>query len=222
MRTYILVFDHSLYIPKLEFNLLCVDQLRDHDITVNDIPLIRLSADRRTPHSHSIVSRADDLHIPLKLDKPISYFHSRKPTQEEIMDDVNHLHVPMTSSVPWELYDTRCNNEEDALRQQLEGDYVLHRLSSVTTNPFHTSCPTALFNDLGDRVCATISGVKSSNKAYLLQPDQLARRWRISLECARRTTAKTSQRALRDWTKCYWIQTFPSDATAVGIPSVAM
>src|SRR5210317_1945322 len=40
--TYILVFDQVLYIPSLEMNLLCADQMREHGVVVNDVPLIRL------------------------------------------------------------------------------------------------------------------------------------------------------------------------------------
>jgi len=48
MITYILVFDQCLYIPSLDVNLLCVDQMRDYGLKVNDVPLIRLSEDERT------------------------------------------------------------------------------------------------------------------------------------------------------------------------------
>jgi len=44
-----------------------------------------------------------------------------------------------------------------------------------------------------------VSGVSSKGKSYLIKPEQLVRRWRTSLECARRTIEKTEQRALRDW-----------------------
>ncbi len=38
INTYILVFDQCLYIPSLDVNLLCVDQMRDHGLKVNGVP----------------------------------------------------------------------------------------------------------------------------------------------------------------------------------------
>jgi len=80
MNTYILVFDQCLLIPSLDVNLLCVDQLIENDIKVNDITLIRLSKDDRTNESHSIMCTDMGLHIPLEFNTPISYFnpHSTK------------------------------------------------------------------------------------------------------------------------------------------------
>jgi len=72
MNTYILVFDQCLFIPSLDLNLLCVDQLRENDIKVNDIPLIRLNVNDRTNESHSIMCMDTGLHIPLEFNKPTS------------------------------------------------------------------------------------------------------------------------------------------------------
>ena len=36
-RTYILIFDQVLYIPSMNHNLLCVDQLRDNGIIASTI-----------------------------------------------------------------------------------------------------------------------------------------------------------------------------------------
>ena len=86
MNTNILVFDQCLLIPSLDVNLLCVDQLRENDIKVNDIPLIRLSKNDRTNKSHSIMCMDMGLHIPLEFNKPISYFKCRVPTLDIVND----------------------------------------------------------------------------------------------------------------------------------------
>src|SRR6056300_177968 len=104
-ETFILVFDQVLYIPDLETSLICPDQLRDNGVTVNDTPLLRLEPSERSNDSHSIIEMNSGLRIPLMFDKPISYFHVRKPTQAEATDDLNHNHVCMTSSVEWRPYD---------------------------------------------------------------------------------------------------------------------
>jgi len=101
--TYVLKFDHVLYIPTLQVNLLCVSRfgLRDSGVTVNDVPLIRLTPAERCRHSHSIIAPSN-LNIPMLFDKLISYFECRKPTPAEVNNPDNFLHVSMTSSFDWE------------------------------------------------------------------------------------------------------------------------
>ena len=182
-RTYVLVFDQVLYIPSMNHNLLCVDQLRDNRIIVNDIPLIRLDPEHRELDSHCIVCKNEGLRIMLKFDKPISYFETRSPTIQELSDDINNTHVTMTSSVPWEPYDDQSSVTEERLRQTIEEGSLSRNISSLRTNPYKSSCPISLADYFGNRVQATISGVKTDNRKYILKPDQLARRWRTSLEC---------------------------------------
>ena len=117
MNSFILVFDQCLYIPSLDVNLICVDQLRDHGLRVNDIPLIRLGAKERTNESHSIMCKETGLHIPLEFNKPISYFKCRVPTPDEIKDDTHITIVHMTSFVKWEPYDENTNQIEERIRQ---------------------------------------------------------------------------------------------------------
>src|SRR5210317_481488 len=202
-ETFILVFDQVLYIPDLETALICPDQLRDNGVTVNDTPLLRLEPSERSNDSHSIIEMNSGLRIPLMFDKPISYFHVRKPTQAEATDDLNHNHVCMTSSVEWRPYDVDSAQAEASLRQQVQGDSAPHRIASVSTSTgsaaFRTYNICELSTMLETRQQATLSAVRSNGRSYVLKPDQLARRWRISIEAARRTLEKTTQRAVRDW-----------------------
>ena len=139
------------------------------------------------------------LHIPLCFNKPISYFKCRVPTVDEIENDHN-LTIHMTSSVKWEPYDETTNQiEENIRRQVLSSEREIDSLITYP-NPYVSSCPIALsqiISHFEQKVC----GVKTSGKSYLIKPEQLARRWRTSLECATRTLKKTEQRALRDWTR---------------------
>eukprot|EP00980_Cylindrotheca_fusiformis_P023265 scaffold10303_cov90-Cylindrotheca_fusiformis.AAC.1 len=104
-QTYILFFHQALYFPDLKTNLINPDQLREKGITVNEVPLLRLPPDKRTIHSHSIVDEFTGLHIPLKFNKPISYFHCRRPTAEECIPNLMRhdcIHVHMTCEQPWD------------------------------------------------------------------------------------------------------------------------
>ncbi len=49
--------------------------------------------------------------------------------------------------------------------------------------------------------CTFIRNDADLSVGSLILSEQLARRWRTSLECATRTLNKTEQRALRDWTR---------------------
>jgi len=126
-ETYILIFDQVLYIPNQDVNLLCVDQMREHGVLVNDVPLQRLKPQDRTPDSHSLLDEASGLQVILRFHKPVSYFSCRKPSQEECYDDLNNTHVVMTSAIPWIPYDPDAEHLEDRLRQSVQGDTALHR-----------------------------------------------------------------------------------------------
>jgi len=169
MSTYILVFDQCLYIPSLDVNLLCVDQLRDHGLKVNDVPLIRLSADERTNESHSIMCKETGLHVPLEFDKPISYFKCRVPTPDEV-ESTHNTTVYMTSSVMWEPYDENTNQIEENIRQQI----LLKRreIDTLITypNPYVSSCPFALSQLLSD-MKGKISSVRTDGKSYIIKPN---------------------------------------------------
>jgi len=144
MNTYILFFDQCLYIPSLDVNLLCVDQLRENDIRVNDIPLIRLGVNDRTNESHSIICMDTGMHIPLELNKPISYFKCRVPTLDEAKDKTHHTTVHMMSSVKWEPYDDTINKMEESMRQQVQLQCREIDTIFTQTNPYVSSCPYAL------------------------------------------------------------------------------
>ena len=84
-RTYILVFHQMLFFgDKLKHSLLCPNQMRDYGNQVEDTPR------QYEPHSaHGITIMSDDnkkeyILIPLNLEGPVSYFDTRRPTEEEM------------------------------------------------------------------------------------------------------------------------------------------
>ena len=139
MNTYILVFDQCLLIPSFDVNLLCVDQLRENDIKVNDIPLIRLSKNDRTNKSHSIMCMDTGLQIPLEFNKPTSYFKCRVPTLDEVNDKTQHTTVHMTSSVQWEPYDDNTNRMEENMRRHIQSQSREIYTIFSQTNPYVSS-----------------------------------------------------------------------------------
>ena len=159
-----------------------------------------------TNESHSIMCKETGLHIPLEFNKPISnkpisYFKYRVPTPDEIKNDTHITTVHMTSSVKWEPYDDTTNKMEESMRQQVQLQCREIDTIFTQTNPYVSSCPYTLSQLLFYDHEGKISSVHSKGKPYIIKPEQLARRWRTSLECATRTLNKTEQRALRDWSK---------------------
>ena len=206
--TFILFFPQSLFLPRMEHNLICPDQLRDFGIIVNDVPLLRIQPKDRTTEHHSIIDHMSRLHIPLQYDKPISYFVCRKPTVSEINDPINNVHIQMTSEVEWTPYDERAGHDENMIRESLMHDYELYRpqnqhdrhislLKRYSNVIDHSPLPAGL----GDRVRSHhIAGIQTANRKGTVTAEELSRRWRCGLETAKRTIEKTTQRAVRDFT----------------------
>ena len=126
------------------------------------------------------------------------------------------MHVTLTSELEWNPYDQRLAEDEFAIRQSLQsipiqGDYGVYsltrgsavnmdrRLDALCTFSPAYGHPSFLCA-LGDKVLATLSGVTSSGRGTHIDSAQLARRWRCSLETAKRTIQRTTQRAVRDHT----------------------
>jgi len=87
------------------------------------------------------------------------------------------------------------------MRQQIQLQSREIHMTCSQTNPYVSSCPYALSHFLSNDSKGKISSVSSKGKSYNIKPEQFARRWRTSLECATRTIDKTEQRALPDWTR---------------------
>ena len=184
--TFVLIFPQSLHFPSMDRHLICPDQLRENGIVVNDIPLLRIPPAHRTPLHHSILDPSSNLHIPLQYDKPISYFQCRKPTFAEVNDNINNIHVYLTSELEWNPYDEQARRDEVLLREQLHRDhkYDIHKLAQTV---------------LGDKVME-INAVSVINRKGNVTAEELAQRWRCGVDTASKTLARTTQRAVRDFT----------------------
>jgi hypothetical protein len=174
--TFILYFPQSLYIPELDRLLIAPNQLRSHGITINETPLFALPPDQRHADSHSIISPEHSMRmrIPLQLDGVISYFPTRKPTGNKIRDHDRCVHVEMCSSYPWEPYADHFTENETLLR------------ADVSTAYHFPNC--------------SIHASTTSRRQGTVTPQQLAERWRIGLDTAKRTLLNTTQLAVRNFT----------------------
>jgi hypothetical protein len=206
--TFVLFFPQSLFLPRMEHNLICPDQLREFGITVNDVPLLRIQPKDRTPEHHSILDRSSKLHIPLQYDKPISYFVCRKPTVSEINDPINNVHAYMTGTMEWISYDPTASQDENLIREALMHEYQLFqpqyqrdRHVALLKRYSNLDVDEPLSVGLGDKENRYhIAGVKTANRKGTVTAEELSRRWRCGLETAKRTIEKTTQRAVRDFT----------------------
>ena len=138
-QTYILFFPQSLYMEALDKNLLNPNQMRNHQVTVNELPLSYTPHDERTTETHSIITRAPEhkpMHIPLQLEGVISNFETRKPTQREVETEDDCIHIWMTSEVEWRPSEKSLGMIEDKIRASLDGkevqrDRSIHAFSTV-------------------------------------------------------------------------------------------
>ena len=80
--TYVLICRNALYIPNMYNNLVPPFILRESGATVNDTAKIHCKDP--TNNDHCITFEDCDLRIPLQLSGTFSYFHTRKPTQDEL------------------------------------------------------------------------------------------------------------------------------------------
>lgn len=131
MHTYLLIFHQSLHIRGMKTNLICPEQLRARGIIVNDVPLLRLRAEDRLINSHSVIDPDSDLHIPLRYNKPFSYFDCRKPTQRECdprNDDV--IRIEMTLEADWHPYDIEDSRCEEELRMSIDRGLAVNNLEA--------------------------------------------------------------------------------------------
>jgi hypothetical protein len=63
----VLFFHQSPYIPTLDQHLICPEQCRHNQVTVNETPLMHLSFDIDPSTTTQSLQPTPDLHIPLEL-----------------------------------------------------------------------------------------------------------------------------------------------------------
>jgi hypothetical protein len=160
-ETFVLLFPESLYFgDRLPYTLLCPNQMRAFGVTVNDTPQ---QYDARSSHAIAV----DGDKIPLFLDGVISYFESRKPSDDELE---NCRRIVLTSDSPWNPRDSAFAQQENVARSRF--DPIIHE---------------------GRRIQA----IATKEKKTVITQETLARRWGIGLKTAERTLRVTTQRGIR-------------------------
>ena len=121
-RTCILLYGQMLYFgDSLSASLICPNQVRDNGNLVDDCPRQYSSSSKHGLTLQNDEEGAMDLFVPLEMDGVISYFESRKPTQDEI-DNCDHYW--MTSEVEWNPHAARFAEDEDAMNDAVPQEEV--------------------------------------------------------------------------------------------------
>jgi hypothetical protein len=102
-------------------SLFCPNQLRAFGLSVCDTPQ---QFDADSPHNISFPDSKQ--RIPLEMEGVVSYFTSRRPTDDEI---ANCTRLEMTSEAAWDPKSPHFNQTEKQLREQ--GDYKASMVSTT-------------------------------------------------------------------------------------------
>jgi hypothetical protein len=116
-ETFVLQFPESFYFgDRLPHSLLCPNQLRTHGVRVEDTP-----RQFDTLSSHLIV--VEGLKIPLYLYGVISYFESRKPSEDELE---NCRRITLTSDSSWDPNAASFAKQEQIVSDRM--DPIVHEI----------------------------------------------------------------------------------------------
>ena len=83
-KEYILVVQNALRVPSMSNNLIPLFIMRENRIMVNECA--KIHCEDQTRHDHAIIFKGYDLCIPLRLHGVFSYFVTRKPDVESVVD----------------------------------------------------------------------------------------------------------------------------------------
>jgi hypothetical protein len=83
LETYILLIRNALYLPTLENNLIPPFIMHEGGVIVRDTA--KIHCDDPTEDDHCIQFRSHELRIPLRLTGTFSFFHTRAPTDDELL-----------------------------------------------------------------------------------------------------------------------------------------
>ena len=211
-KTVIIVIHQTIYVPTKDCNLICPIQVRMNDVKLDDKP--KFLTEDPTNKSHAISCEDNTgtlINITLELKGVASYFLTRKPTKHEFD---NCPRTELTYLTPeWDPHSTTFQEQEEAL---MDNKGKLHEWSSKGKNVdryisiFDTMLASTLTECLDDpthnlslalngqvQVSGIVSGVNTKKGKAQVTPYDLAKRWNIGLETAKRTLLKTTHRGLR-------------------------
>ena len=122
-ETFILIFQNALVIPDMDHNLIPPFILRESGHIVNECP--KFQCPKPTLEDHCIVANGDDstIRIPLQLHGIFSFFHTRLPTNDELIGCSKIFMSPDSDS--WNPYCTSFESNERSMTTW-QGDMQLH------------------------------------------------------------------------------------------------
>ena len=211
-RTYILEFHEGLWFGnRMDHSLINPNQVRITGISLCDDPFDPIRALGIDIETHS-------LFIPFKTFGTTMFFETRRPKPEEYYSCPR---IEMTSPVPWDpatvtLRRHTSPEDEELLRYVSAVKTNRTKIDSIGNVMMRANAP-----EIGDtdRVLSSVSSVYSAEsfvpkviragtdrtiarmasktRHSIVDPETLARKWRIGYETARKTLAATTQMAVR-------------------------
>ena len=186
-QVYMLVLNQVIEVPHLDHHLLCPMQCRLNGVLVDEIPKFLAIRPSESTHAISVPDpMLEGAYVVLSLDLcgVTSYVSVRKPSLEEWEDEERFPRLELTALEPqWDPSDPSYGEKEMRMTN-FKGEVVDSAVSET--------------NDLG-RVLLNQVQVAPESRGLKPQLDhvKLSHKWGISMENARRTVRKTTQRGIR-------------------------
>ena len=109
----------------MQHHLLNPNQIREASCIINETPLKFLPTEERVPMAHSLVTEGNLLHIPFQFDGIISFFKTRRPTDQELETLDTTFCIDMTNATPTRsLNDSTYSIDERQLRRKMANEDV--------------------------------------------------------------------------------------------------
>lgn len=205
--TYILVINQALYMEGLPHTLLNPNQMRVNGIIVDDVPR-HLAPDPNTA-THSIRVPQHNLSLPLQLKGIISYLPSRIPTDIELE---TCTWIELTSDCEWDPHSNTFVEHEQRIIDghdivpPLKGRIIgsiqaTHQLGDSDNETLEDQSSYLLPNSAELNSPAIhrwmVSSAKTQDRRFRITPQELASKWGIGVETAKKTLQATTQLAIR-------------------------
>ena len=162
------------FTSEMEHSILCTNQVRDHGIIVEDIPL-RFDVTRKS--RHCILLPTSEIILPLETHGIVSYLPVRYPND---IDMEEGIWIELTSDSTWKPY-----SESDS--------FNMSAMSQITD---------AVFDEMSGRDAERriVNSYRISRISYRdsESPEKLSATWRISLSDARRTIDTTTRNSIME------------------------
>ena len=129
-KTFILVFRDALHVKSLDHNLMPPFILREAGLVVNEAA--KMHCQEPTKRDHAIIAEEYDLLIPLQLNGIFSYFHTRKPSNDDIENGVIIPFTPDTAE--WDPYSNNFEAQEESMTDW-NGEINPHPRKRTRTEP---------------------------------------------------------------------------------------